>query len=311
MNYLPFLLLCMLIGVVLTAGCVESMDPEQELPIFPQETAVPVPTQSSFFTAASMQLPSDVGGGYYISPQALSVLFTDVSPVQYTSGLLYKPKIQKKILYYEHFNITSEYTHNNRILNVTVPYAPVILEFTFDGGQKTETGVKAEFQTKTFTEYVMVDGFIQEVQTEYYVTDGGKYTEMPDHTVSHTTIPADVWFRVGIIKNFATTDACREEVKEFGSSADDRRIGSTSLLILEDGFARGYSFETKKTLKILAPGNYTIHMTGTGIKVSLRALALVPPDWDGTTTPEELQEIYREIQPPVPVVYAEEEEEWY
>lgn len=152
------LLFCMFVCIVLTAGCVESMDPvpDSEPVYVPPHTSAPEPTPVPSGIAVSAGYYA-VGGGYYVSPQVLSALFTDVFPVQYASGLAYGPKIQRKILYYEHFNITSTYAQSNRILNVTVPYALVILEFTFDGGQRTETNVRAEYQKKTFTEYVTVE----------------------------------------------------------------------------------------------------------------------------------------------------------
>ncbi len=313
------LLLCLLFGIVLTGGCVESIDPpEQVTDIFtPDDTesqeqadtrSTPVPTYSGY----------EIGDGYYVQPEILSALFTDVTPKSLLSDIVYSPKIQKTVRYFEHFNITDTYAWNKRILNVNVSYAPVILKFTFDGGQKLEESVTAEYETKEYVEYVPVSGtngsILQIVTRYYYEKDGDKYEEKPEYTYNRSTVTPYAWFKVGIIKNFDSVEECREAAAAYGHAAVSEYgglyLGKTSLLMMEEGFADGYSYDTKKTLKILAPGNYTIHMTGNKITTTVRGYAVVPPDWDGVTPPEELDRIYIE-EPSVPVIYAEEEEEWY
>lgn len=166
-------------------------------------------------------------------------------------------------VYYVHMDDTMKYnTSTSRMFDVNVGQAPFIVYFSFNPGM-----VKKSYVSKVPTSSSTVryeTWLFSPVESRYVVK-------------STNVIDPNAWFKVDIIRVYDDSESYNAAVSAAGGKeklAEKKLLyGDNGIIIMQDGYARGYSSEVEKELKLFSPGHYLVKVTGNQIVANIQMLS--------------------------------------
>ena len=239
----------------------------------PVPTATPVPTGTpDVVPSGAVETPTPVPVPTWetvpISSQVNEVLTP--TPVS-TPGTAVPTASPTERAYYVHMDDTMKYnTSTSRMFEVDIVQVPFLVYFSFNPGT-----VKKSYVSKDSTSS-------NTVRYEDWNPATGKYetwsrTESKYVVRSTDVIDPNAWFRVDIIRIYEDSDAYAAAVAAGGGReklAEKKLLyGDTGIIVRQDGYARGYSSEVEKELKVLSPGQYLVKVTGNQIVANIQMLS--------------------------------------
>lgn len=173
--------------------------------------------------------------------------------------------------YYVHMDDTMKYnTSTSRMFEVDVVQVPFLVYFSFNPGT-----VKKSYVSKDSTS-------LNTVRYEVWNPKTGKYESRSETQSKYVVRSTDVidpnaWFRVDIIRIYEDSDAYAAAVAAGGGreklAGKNLLYGEDGIVVQQDGYARGYSSEVEKELKVLSPGQYLVKVTGNQIVANIQMLS--------------------------------------
>ncbi|MCZ9311999.1 MAG: hypothetical protein O0V67_01355 [Methanocorpusculum sp.] len=269
---LPVLLAVVLVVVVIgyMTGTI-GMGSNANLPFDPSSTPVPTATSdiaSPDATESSTPAATPTWETIPISSQINEV----VTPTSAATPVTAVPTVSSTAAaYFVHMDDTMMYnTATSRMFEVNIDHVPFIVYFSFNPGT-----VKKSYVAKDSTSS-------NTVRYEVWNPSTGKYetrSQVESRYVVKSTdvIDPNAWFKVDIIRIYDDADAYDTAVSAAGGKeklAEKKLLyEDNGIIVKQDGYARGYSSEVEKELKLLSPGKYLVKVTGNQIVVNIQMLS--------------------------------------
>ncbi|MDV0442445.1 hypothetical protein [Methanorbis furvi] len=173
--------------------------------------------------------------------------------------------------YVVHMDDTMQYNSSTeRMFELDVVEVPFVLYFSFNPGK-----VKKMYLTKDATSANTVSYSSWNPATGKY----GSWSETESrYSVKSTdVIDPNAWFRIDVIRVYDDPKQYADAVQLGGGKeklAEKKLLyGDNGIIVKQDGYARGYSSEVEKELKLFSSGHYIIKVTGNQIVANIQMLS--------------------------------------
>ncbi len=173
--------------------------------------------------------------------------------------------------YYVHMDDTMKYnTSTQRMFDLDVVEVPFVLYFSFNPGMVKKTYVEKDSTSSNSVSY------------NVWNPTTGKYESRSQSESKYVVKSTDVidpnaWFTIDVIRVYDDPAEYSAAVSAAGGkeklTGKKLLYGDNGIIVKQDGYARGYSSEIEKELKLLSSGHYIIKVTGNQIVANIQMLS--------------------------------------
>ncbi|MDV0442671.1 hypothetical protein [Methanorbis rubei] len=173
--------------------------------------------------------------------------------------------------YFVHMDDTMQYnTSTVRTFDLDVVEVPFVLYFSFNPGKVKKTYVTKDATSSNSVSY----NFWNPLTGKY---ESKSQTESRYSVKSTDVIDPNAWFRIDVIRVYDDPKQYADAVQLGGGKeklAEKKLLyGDNGIIVKQDGYARGYSSEVEKELKLFSSGHYFIKVTGNQIVANIQMLS--------------------------------------
>ncbi len=259
------LILCFLAVFCLCCGCTLPGAENQDI-IFPTMTATP--TQVPPDVSVVNPEPTATTETISISPQVQEIVTFTPGPT--ATSLPPADNGANETRYYPLMDDTQTYTSTSRTFDLNVTSVPFLLYFSFDPGYVKKTYVSKDSTTTSSSTY------------EVFNTQTGKYERYTEHgstdrVLSTTRIDPDAWFTIDVVRIYDDPVEYQAALAAEGGkeklASQKRLYEDNGIVVMQDGYAHGFSSEVEKELKLLRTGHYRLLVSGNSIDTNILILS--------------------------------------
>jgi len=269
---LPVLLAVVLVVVVIgyMTGTI-GIGSDMNLPFGPSSTPVPTATPGAVSPDAT-QSPTPVPTSTWETVPISSQINEIVTPTPTAASVTVVPTVSSTVsAYYVHMDDTMKYnTSTSRMFEVNIEQVPFIVYFSFNPGTVKKSYVAKDSTSSNSVRYEVWNPSTGKYETRSQVES--KYV-----VKSTDVIDPNAWFRVDVVRIYDDSDSYDAAVSAAGGKeklAEKKLLyEDNGIIVKQDGYARGYSSEVEKELKLLSSGRYLVKVTGNQIVVNIQMLS--------------------------------------
>lgn len=262
------LTLCILTVFCLCCGCTLPGAEGQDIVI---PTMMPTPTQVSSDNPVVNPYPTPASETIDISPQIREIVTPTPKP---RATPLPRPTTDdeaNETRYYPLMDDTQSYSSPAfRTFDLEVTNVPYLLYFSFDPGYIEKTYVSKDSTSTASSTYEVFN--TQTGKYESYTEQGSK-----DNVLSTTRLDPEAWFRIDVIRIYEDPAEYQAALAAEGGKEKLASVGrlyeDNGIVVMQDGYARGFSNEIEKELKILRTGHYRLQVSGNSIDTNIRIMS--------------------------------------
>ncbi len=261
------LTLCFLAVFCLCCGCTLPGAENQDI-IFPTMTATP--TQVPPDVSVVNPEPTATTETIDISPQIREI----VTPTPKSTVIpLRRPTTNEEVnetRYYPLMDDTHSYSSTSRTFDLDVTNVPFLLYFSFDPGYVKKTYVSKDPTSTASSTYEVFN--TQTGKYESYTEQGSK-----NNVLSTTRIDPDAWFTIDVVRIYDDPVEYQAALAAEGGkeklASQKRLYEDNGIVVMQDGYAHGFSSEVEKELKLLRTGHYRLLVSGNSIDTNILILS--------------------------------------